>query len=103
VAGAGAEFAAAKSKTARRFVTLGPRRGCPAVRGGQRGGGRPPGGSQGAASATATEGAGPGEAYKRERVLFIGTQFSILYTSMSSTEVGHAREDTRQSVCCELQ
>ena len=43
-----------------RFVTLGPRRGCPTVRGGQRGGGRPPGVVQGAASDTATEGAGPG-------------------------------------------
>jgi hypothetical protein len=58
VAGAGAEFAA-KSKTARRFVTLGPRRGCPAVRGGQRGGGRPPGGSQGAPP---PRGRGPGRA-----------------------------------------
>ena len=53
------EFAA-KSKTARRFVTLGPPRGCPTVRGGQRGGGSPPRGVRGAASATATEGAGPG-------------------------------------------
>jgi hypothetical protein len=64
VAGAGAEFVA-KSKTAPRFVTLGPRSGCLAVRGGQPGGGRPPGGSQGAASASATEGAGPGAAYNR--------------------------------------
>jgi hypothetical protein len=55
------EFAA-KSKTARRFVTLGPPRGCLTVRGGQRGGGRPPRGVQGAACATATEGAGPGAA-----------------------------------------
>ena len=31
----------AKSKTATRFVTLGPPRGCPTVSGGQRGGGRP--------------------------------------------------------------
>ena len=50
------EFAA-KSEMARRFVTLGPPRGCPTVRGGQRGGGSPPRGVRGAASAT--EGAGP--------------------------------------------
>jgi hypothetical protein len=44
----------AKSKTARRFVTLGPRRG------GQCVGERPPGGVRGAACAVPTEGAGPG-------------------------------------------
>jgi hypothetical protein len=40
------EFAA-KSKTARRFVTLGPPRGCGTVRGGRRGGGGPPGARNG--------------------------------------------------------
>ena len=38
------EFAA-KSEMARRFVTLGPPRGCPTVRGGRRGGGSPPKGT----------------------------------------------------------
>ena len=51
---------ASRHKTARRFVTLGPRRGCPTRRGGQCGGGRPPGGVQGAASAIHTEAAGSG-------------------------------------------
>ncbi len=53
------EFAA-KSEMARRFVTLGPPRGCPTVRGGRRGGGGPPMGVRGAAPATVSEGAGPG-------------------------------------------
>ncbi len=52
------EFAA-KSKTARRFVTLGPPRGCPTVPGGRRGGGGRPRGVRGDAPATVTEGAGP--------------------------------------------
>jgi len=38
---------AAKSKTARRFVTLGPPRGCPTVLGGRRGGGGRPRGVRG--------------------------------------------------------
>ena len=52
------EFAA-KSKMARRFVTLGPPRGRPTVPGGRRGGrGRPPGVRR-AAPNTDAEGAGP--------------------------------------------
>ena len=50
---------AAKPKMARRFVTLGPPRGCPSVPGGRRGGGGRPRGVQGSAPATVTEGAGP--------------------------------------------
>ncbi len=52
------EFAA-KSKMARRFVTLGPPRGRPTVPDGQRGGGGRPPGVRRAAPATDAEGAGP--------------------------------------------
>ena len=55
------EFAA-KSKMARRFVTLGPPPRRVTVRGGPRGGGGRPTGVRGAASATGTAGAGPGRA-----------------------------------------
>jgi hypothetical protein len=49
-----------KAQTVRRFVTLGPRRGGRARRGGQWVGGGPPGGVWGTACAIPTEGAGPG-------------------------------------------